>query len=210
MSIYTFIFFFIALLNKVLDFGGLPSPQQIISTISMEETPSTSPLPAHTYLITTALNLLRDHRLSITSTTTTTTTITTTTFTPLPTLPSNPVTPRLYKHRSTLASIVPLPPHTDLNTITELLLSPLLRPQWDIHCPRRPTTLAIPTATSDYQVRDIYPSRLSSPVRALQLYELPIATRRFVTHRQWDYLPQQLTSNQHQHHPLYHWCPKTF
>ena len=166
---------------------------------------SSNNTPTHNHLVSVALDILHLHQSTIGGLSTPPP-LFSSSYRPVRRSTSNTTlsSPRLYYHHPhtctnnvspssphsccpTLAAIIALPPRISLQTVVHSLLSSHHRPLWDIHCPIRPTVLAVPTSTSTYETRDIHPGRLTSPIRMLQLHELPIAARRLVLHRQWNY-----------------------
>lgn len=109
---------------------------------------------------------------------------------------SNTTTTTTTAHATTaIAAIIPLPPNTALQTITNLLISSHQRPSWDIHCLDKPITISSQSTTSTYESREIHPGRLTSPIRTLDLRELPVAARRLLIHRQWHYYTSSLPAS---------------
>ena len=156
--------------------GIAPSAPHLTEKMSLKRKDTTNPV--HAYLVSTSLDLLVYHQHMSNSDTK----IPTTLFKAIPNQP------QLYhQNQQTILAIVPLPKHTTLQTITSILLSSHQRPFWDMHCPRRPLLLAVHSSSSTYEQRDVHPGKLESPIRALHLHELPIAARRLVVHREWDY-----------------------
>jgi hypothetical protein len=140
----------------------------------------------HTYLTKTALDLLYYHQELPTkeelNSSPNATAHFTATFQPIPNQ-----TKLYHQNHQTLLAITQLPQQVPLHIITNILLSPQKRPLWDIHCPKPPLLLAAPSALSTHEQRDIHPGRLSSSIQTLHLKELPVAARRFLVYRQWDY-----------------------